>query len=77
MKFMRRTMGYTEWDHKKNDILIELKIESVVGYIKNYQESWPSHVNRMDTGRFPKANLRYRHQGKRSIGRPVKRWREN
>jgi hypothetical protein len=78
MKFMRRTAGYTKWDHKRNeDILTELKIEPMIHYIKHYQESWRSHVNRMNAGRFPKAILRYRPKGKRSIGRQMKRWREN
>jgi hypothetical protein len=78
MKFMRRAAGYTKWNQKrKEDILTELKIEPMVDYIKQYQESCSSHVNRMDTGRFPKAILRYRPKGKRSIGRPMKRRREN
>jgi hypothetical protein len=59
MKFMRRTVGYTKWDHKRNDILTELKIEPMIDYIKHYQESWRSHVNRMNAGRFPKSILRY------------------
>jgi hypothetical protein len=78
MKFMRRTAGYTKWDHKRNDdILKELKIESMIDYIKHYQESCRSHVNIMSAGRFPKAVLRHRPKGKRSVGRPMKRWREN
>jgi hypothetical protein len=31
----------------------------------------------MDAGRFPEAILRYRREGKRSIGRPMERRREN
>jgi hypothetical protein len=78
MKFMRRAEGYTKSDHKRNeDILTELKIEPMIDYVNHYQESRRSHVNRMDAGRIPKAVLRYRPEGKRSIGRPVKRWREN
>jgi hypothetical protein len=77
MKFKERTAGYTKWDHKRNDILKELKIEPVIDYIKHYQESCRSFVNRMNTGRFLKAILRYRPMGKRSIGHPMKRWREN
>jgi hypothetical protein len=78
MKFIRRMARYMKWDHKRNeDILIELKIESMIDYIKHYQESWRSHVNRMNAGRFPKAILRYRPKGKRSIGHTIKRCREN
>jgi hypothetical protein len=78
MKFMRRTAGYTKWNHKRNeDILLELKIQPMIDYIKHYQESWRSHDNRINAERFPKAIFRYRPKGKRSIGRPMKRWREN
>jgi hypothetical protein len=60
MKFTRRTLDYTKWDHKRNeDILTELKIEPMIDYIKHYQESWRSHVNRMNAERFLKAILRY------------------
>jgi hypothetical protein len=54
MKFMRGTEGYMKWDHKRNDILTELKIEPMIDYIKHYQESWRSYVNRMNAGRFQK-----------------------
>jgi hypothetical protein len=49
----------------------------MIDYIKHYQESWRSHVNRMKAGRFLKAILRYQPKEKRSIGRPMKRWRVN
>jgi hypothetical protein len=79
MKFMRRTeQGVIRSGTIKNeDILTELKIESITDYIKYYQENWRSYVNRMDAGRFPKTILRYRPQEKRSKGSPTKKWREN
>jgi hypothetical protein len=75
-KFMRRTVSYMKWNHKRNDILTEFKMEPMTDYIKHYQDSWRSHVNRMNAGTFPKAILRYRPKGKRSIEHPMKRWRE-
>jgi len=58
LKFMRRTAGYMKWDYKKNeDILMELKTESITEYIKYYQVNWRSRMNRIDAGRFPKAVL--------------------
>jgi hypothetical protein len=58
VKFMSRTAGYTKWDHtKKEDILMELKIELITDSVKCYQENWRSHMNGMDAGRFPKAIL--------------------
>jgi len=48
-----------------------------IGYIpKLYQKKWLQHVQRMDTNRIPKQALRYRQTGRRSIGRPKKRWRD-
>jgi hypothetical protein len=34
---------------------MELKIEPITEYITYHQGKWRSHMNRMDTGRFPKA----------------------
>jgi hypothetical protein len=35
----------------------------MIDYIKHYQETWRSHVNRMSAGRFLKTILRYRPMG--------------
>jgi hypothetical protein len=56
---------------------MELNIESITNYIKHYQANWRGEVNRMNAGRFPEGMLRYRPQGKRSVGRQMERWREN
>ena len=42
--------------------------------IKQYQEKWLQHVQRMDTNRIPKQALQYQPKGRRNIGRPRKRW---
>jgi len=34
------------------------------------------HVQRMDTNRLPKQALQYKPKGRRNIGRPKKRWRD-
>jgi hypothetical protein len=41
--------------------------------IKHHPEKWRSHVNRMNSGRFPTAILGYRSMGQRSTGRPIKK----
>ena len=41
-----------------------------------YQKKWLQHVQRMDTNRLPKQALRYKPKGRRNIGRPRKRWRD-
>jgi hypothetical protein len=44
--------------------------------VKQYQEKWLQHVERMDTNRLTKQALQYKSKGKRNIGRPRKRWRD-
>jgi hypothetical protein len=55
MKFMRRTAGYTLFDHKRSeDILKELQIEPVITHVQNYHTNWRNHVRRMERVRIPK-----------------------
>jgi len=49
--------------------------ENIVKEIKQYQKKWLQHVQRMDRNRLPIQALRYRPEGRRNIGRPKKRWR--
>ena len=44
--------------------------------IKQYQEKWLQHVQRMDTNRIPKQALQYKPKGRRNIGRQRKRQRD-
>ena len=41
-----------------------------------YQKKWLQHVQRMGTNRLPKQALQYKPKGRRNIGRPRKRWRD-
>ncbi|KAJ4431469.1 hypothetical protein ANN_20067 [Periplaneta americana] len=78
MWFMRATAGYTRWDHKKNeDLMQELQIEPIMQFISKYQLQWEGHLERMNRCKIPKALLHYHPYGKRSLGRPKKRWTEN
>jgi hypothetical protein len=78
IKFVRRTAGYTKLDKKRNtEILRELKINSVLEHVDQYRNNWKQHVQRMDRSRVPRQMMTYRPKGKRSLGRPCKRWREN
>jgi hypothetical protein len=55
-KFMRRTAGCTEWDVKRNEVVLkELKVEPILDYICRYQNNWREHVNRMSRTRITKA----------------------
>ncbi|KAJ4445242.1 hypothetical protein ANN_07043 [Periplaneta americana] len=78
MKFMRYTAGYTKWDHKRNeDVMEELQLEPVINHGKHYRNNWINHLHRMRRDRIPKVMLHYRPNGKRYLGRPKKRWIEN
>jgi hypothetical protein len=78
MKVIWRTAGCSKWDLKRNEeVLKELKMEPVLAYICRYQNNWREHINRMSRTRIPKAIMYYQRRGKRSLGRPMKRWHEN
>jgi len=64
-------------DKEKNQCIREKRwSQNIVEEIKQYQKKWLQHVQRMDTNRIPKQALRYRSKGRRDIGRPKKRWRD-
>jgi len=50
--------------------------ENIVKEIKQYQEKWLEHVQRMDTNRIPKQALQYKTKERRNLGRPWKRWKD-
>ncbi|KAJ4428831.1 hypothetical protein ANN_25824 [Periplaneta americana] len=75
MKFMRYTAGYTKWDHKRNeDVMEELQLEPVINHVKHYRNNWINHLQRMRRDRIPKVMLHYRPNG--MLSRPKKRWIE-
>ena len=50
--------------------------QNIVKEIKQCQEKWLQHVQRMDTNRIPKQALQYKPKGRMNIGRLRKRWRD-
>jgi hypothetical protein len=73
MRFLRRTAGYTSWDHKRNeDILTELQMSQKTEFICQYRKNWKEHVDRMSSDRIPTIILKYQRKGKRNLGRPLK-----
>ena len=55
MKFLRHLLGITKLDKEKNQCIREKTgAENIVKEIKQYQEKWPQHIQRMDTNRIPK-----------------------
>jgi hypothetical protein len=45
----------------------ETGAQKIVKEIKQYQEKWLQHVQRMDTNRIPKQALQYKPKGRRNI----------
>jgi len=71
------TLGITKLDKEKNQSFREKTgARNITKEIKQYQEKWLQHVQRMDTNRLPKQALQYKPKGRRDIGRPRKRWRD-
>jgi hypothetical protein len=60
MRFLRRTAGYTRWDHQRNeDILTELQMSQITEFIYQYRKNWKEHADRMSSDRIPKMILKY------------------
>jgi hypothetical protein len=75
MKLFRPLAGYTLYDHKTNNsIPQELRIASILDKIDEYRNKWLLHIQRMPQNRIPIKSYNYKSQGRRSIGRPKKRW---
>jgi hypothetical protein len=77
MKLLRPLAGHTVNDHKTNDsIRRELQTECILDEIDEYRRNWLLHLQRIPQHRIPLKSYHYSPQGKRTVGRPKKRWRE-
>ena len=77
MKFLRHLLGITKLDKEKDQYIREKTgAQNIVEEIKHCQKKWLQHAQRMDTNRLPRQALKYRPEGRRNIGRPKKRWRD-
>jgi len=77
MKLLKPLAGYTLYDNKTNDyIRRELRITGILDKIDEYRRKWLSHLQRMPQNLIPLKSYNYKPQGKRTIGRPEKSWRE-
>ena len=67
--------GSTE--HSKGNKTVPGKVATTCrGWTQTDYQKWLQHVQRMDTNRLPKQALQYKPKGRRNIGRPKKRWRD-
>ena len=77
MRFLRSVAGYRLTDRKRNiEIREELNVGELNEKIKTYRDKWKTHLGRMNQNRIPKAMYRYRPTGKRGLGRPRSRWKD-
>jgi hypothetical protein len=78
MKFLRHLLGITELDKEKNQCIRGKNWGT--GHSKENktipEKVATKHVQRMDKNRIPKKALQYRPKGRKNIGRPRKRWRD-
>lgn len=77
MRFLRAVAGYSLLDRQRNtQIRNELNVESLIEKVTNYRLSWQDHMLRMNNDRIPKQVANYQPRGKRNVGRPRMRWRD-
>jgi len=77
VKLLKPLAGHTFNDHKTNDsIRRDLQTECILDKTDEYRRNWLLHLQRMPHYRIPLKSYHYSSQGKRTIGRPKKRWRE-
>jgi hypothetical protein len=77
VKLLRPLAGYALYDHKTKEYIgCELQIDCILDKIDEYRRNWLLHLQRMPQTRISLKSYHYSPQGKRTIGRPKKRWRE-
>ena len=77
MRFLRSLSRVTLRDRiKSENIRKQWKVEEIIDDIQNYQQKWNQHVLRMPENRLPRKSLQYQPQGKRDLGRPYRRWKD-
>jgi hypothetical protein len=77
LRILRHLVGITKLDKEKYQSIREkLGVQNIVKEIKQYQQNWLQHVQRMDTNRIPKQALQYKPKGRRDTERPRKRWKD-
>ena len=78
MRVLRIIKGVTRLDRIRNaDIRRELGVDNILELIEKGQLRWYGHVKRMGESRYPKQYLEWRPHGKRPVGRPRIRWKDN
>jgi hypothetical protein len=67
MKFLRHLLGITKLDKERKTMYWGKNRSREIKKIKQYQEKWLQHIQRMDTNRIPKQALQYKPKGPRHM----------
>jgi hypothetical protein len=71
---LRHLLEITNQDKEKNECIMEkIRAHNIVKEIKQHQEKWLQHVQRINTNRIPKLALQYKPKDEEP---PRKRWRD-
>jgi hypothetical protein len=77
MRVLRPLLGFTRLDHQRHaDIREKLQDLNIVEEIQKYQQNWKYHLQHMDRNRLPKLAFCYQPRGRRDLGRPKRRWKD-
>jgi len=77
MKLLRPLASYTLYDHMTNNYIChKLQITGIIDKIDEYRWNWFQHLQRMPQNRIPLKSYYYRPQGRRTIEKPKKCWRD-
>ena len=78
MRMLRWARGKTMLDHIRNeDIRKEAHVKAVDTFLDNKRLKWSGHCSRREPNHICAKSLRLEVSGRRSRGRPRKRWRDN
>jgi hypothetical protein len=75
---VRRAAGHSLWDHGRNEeVMKRLHTPQITEFIEKCRRNWEESVGRISGDRIHKKILKYQLKGKRSLGRPRKRWKDS
>ena len=76
MKFLRHLLGITKLDKEKNQCIRQKKWSTEHSKGNKTVPGKVATTRTEDGHRLPKQALQYKPKGRRNIGRPRKRWRD-
>lgn len=78
MKILRRIAGKTLFDRERSDNIRRMcNVENIGEWIQSRKREWNAHIERMGRDRIVKGARDRSPSGKRSPGRPRKRWSDS